>query len=600
MSLAGLSACQSEELVNTEKEGTLEFYTSTKIDTRTSLQDGKTVVWNQGDAIAVYDFAAPKHRFEADIEGGVAYFRGNITPKYGSFIAAYPYENASENTVNKDILMRLPSEQTAVADGFGPGLNLSVAKGERNLDGSPSEVRFRNVCQLFKLEIPANVDNRITKIQLTAETGIAGEMTIAHDDHNPMITVNSGSPNTIALLPPSGTTAFAQGTYYMVAAPVQVKGFTLTLTDTQDKVYTQHSSSTVGGVWGVIYNLGTVDLIDKPTVTANHYYEGTVLKGTNLSLTSPTSDKAWSAVVKNAQGETVRTLASGSGTLTSDYTDANWPYLPVGTYTVDYTYTTANDKQMNASTTFQITERPQFTVTMNAASPHTYYSGDEVKKDVDKANSMDKNQVTEIFLAVNGIDLSILNNENYSYSVSNSFGGIVSSKTGNKATFDDISITQLGENTLNASATFDGVIQSDDKKVWITGLPFLHNPPSLDVWSKSGDITSNDDGSLRFGNMSTGDQILTFNGVNIPIGTSMTLDYHFYCHSTLTQGTTFTISAGNETWASGSVGYNEKATYESTIGVMNNYVTTQIICKNSFGTGITYTDLYRIGLSYAK
>ena len=58
MCLLGLSACQNEEIFTTEGEGTLEFYTSTQIDTRTSLQDGRTVVWNQGDAVAVYDFAA--------------------------------------------------------------------------------------------------------------------------------------------------------------------------------------------------------------------------------------------------------------------------------------------------------------------------------------------------------------------------------------------------------------------------------------------------------------------------------------------------------------------------------------------------------------
>ena len=93
--LLGLAACQNDDSFLAEKQGTLEFYTSTEIDTRTSLQDGNKVVWNEGDAVAVYDFAATKKRFVAEINEGTTHFRGNITPKYGDFIAAYPYDLAA-------------------------------------------------------------------------------------------------------------------------------------------------------------------------------------------------------------------------------------------------------------------------------------------------------------------------------------------------------------------------------------------------------------------------------------------------------------------------------------------------------------------------
>ena len=51
--LLGLAACQNDDSFLAEKQGTLEFYTSTEIDTRTSLQDGNKVVWSAGDAVAV-------------------------------------------------------------------------------------------------------------------------------------------------------------------------------------------------------------------------------------------------------------------------------------------------------------------------------------------------------------------------------------------------------------------------------------------------------------------------------------------------------------------------------------------------------------------
>ena len=593
--LLGLAACQNEDSFLAEKQGTLEFYTSTEIDTRTSLQDGNKVVWNEGDAVAVYDFAATKKRFVAEINEGTTHFRGNITPKYGDFIAAYPYDLAAENDNARKIIMYLPEEQTAVKDGFGPDLNLSIAKGSRHVDGTPSEVRFRNICQLFKLSVPAYTANRIAKIELTTNTAIAGQLTADYTDYNPVITTNSQGSNTIALYPPTGSESFAEGTYYMVLAPVAVEGFTLTLTDINGKTYTQHSSASVGGNWGVICNLGNVDLIDKPVITPKHVYENGTLMGTQVTMTAPVSDKAWSAVIKNASGEIVRTLAEATGELTSDHTDDTWPYLPQGNYTLEYTYTTANGKQMHASSPFAITEEPQFSVTLDANSTYSYY----LAGDVDKANSMDKNAVTGIVCQAHGILPSILANDKYGFSLNNNFNGTIASTSDNVANYNNISINQLGESELTTSVTFDGVTKVASKKIRITGLPFRHEPPTTSLWSKDGDVT-NEDGYALFGKWSGGSQKLTYNDVNIPAGTKMSLAYKIRMRSEPVE-TVFTISANNQTIftdrVSGTAG--EKRPEGSTT-FTNSGNTTQIICNNSYGAGLTFTELHLIALSYSK
>ena len=593
--LLGLATCQNDDSFLAEKQGTLEFYTSTEIDTRTSLQDGNKVVWNEGDAVAVYDFAATKKRFVAEINEGTTHFRGNITPKYGDFIAAYPYDLAAENDNARKIIMYLPEEQTAVKDGFGPDLNLSIAKGSRHVDGTPSEVRFRNICQLFKLSVPAYTANRIAKIELTTNTAIAGQLTADYTDYNPVITTNSQGSNTIALYPPTGSESFAEGTYYIVLAPVAVEGFTLTLTDINGKTYTQHSSASVGGNWGVICNLGNVDLIDKPVITPKHVYDNGILVGTKVTLTAPVSDKAWSALIKNANGEIVRTLTEATGELTTDHTDDTWPYLPKGNYTLEYTYTTANGKQMNAASAFTITEEPQFTVTLDANSTYSYY----LVGDVDKANSMDKNAVTGIVCQIHGILSSILTNDKYGFSLNNNFNGTIASTNENVANYNNISINQLGESELTTSVTFDGVIKVANKKVWITGLPFRHEPPTTSLWSKDGDVT-NEDGYALFGKWSGGSQKLTYNDVNIPAGTKMSLAYKIRMRSEPVE-TVFTISANNQTIftdrVSGTAG--EKRPEGSTT-FTNSGNTTQIICNNSYGAGLTFSELYLIALSYSK
>ncbi len=604
----GLTSCQNDELVAPAADSaTLAFYTPVKIETRTMLENGKTVVWQEGDEIAVYDFSAPKHKFSATIMDGSAHFLGNITPRHGSFIAAYPYNLAAENSVsNNSILMQLPSQQTAMLGGFADDLNLSIAEGERHVDGSPSQVTFHNVCQLLKFNIPTYAADRIASIVLSTTSGIAGNMVVAFEDHDIVVTMDSGASNSITLKPQEGTTAFAEGTYYFVVAPTALESFTLTLTTLEGKTYSQSCSNNeiIEGRSGFIYNLGNLDLIDVPAATTKHVYVGGQLVGTNLSLTAPNSDKQWSAVVKNANGVEVRTLSSAIGTLTSEYTSsAQWPYLPQGTYTVDYTYITANGKDMTGSTTFQVTEKPVFSVTTSAGSSYTYYTGDEVTRDVAKANSMTPHQVTGIACTINGIADAILTNSNYTVSVANSFGaGAVANAGGSVVSFADISISTLGENSLSTSATFDGVTKSDDKKFQITGLPFSFNPPTGTNWGSNGSgIVWNED-HARLGNWSgAGSRYIFYNGIKIPAGTKMTLDYKLETRmDNLASSQTSTIVGGNDTWFS----YKEDGTgaepHEAQTTVTASAEITEIRCTNSYGSGQSHTKVYRIGLTYAE
>ena len=596
--LLAIVACQNDDAFLAEEQSSLEFYTSAEIVSRTSLQDGKTVVWTEGDAVAVYDYIAPKTKFIAAVEEGTARFKGNITPKYAEFVAVYPYDLAADNNVNKSILITLPSEQTAVKDGFGPNLNLSIGKGSRNVDGSPSEVRFRNICQLFKLNIPTYAANRIAKIELTANSVIAGQLTVDHSDYSPVVTTNEQGVKTIALLPPSENTTFAEGAYYMVLAPETVEGFTLTLTDTNGKTYSQHSNTSIGGNGGVICNLGNVDLIDKPIITHKHVYDNGILVGTKVTLTAPVSDKSWSAVIKNANGETVRTLSEATGTLTTDHTDAKWPYLPKGKYTVEYTFTTTNGKQMNASTSFSITESPKFSLSMTAYSTYSYYGAGNI----DKANSMDAYAVDGISTTVNGISQTILSNNNYTISRTNAFGGTESDYKNGVISYNDITITQLGESILSASFTFDGVTENVSQKVYITGLPFNHQPPTSNLWSESGDVNF-ESNYVRIGNAASanGGEI-TFNGISIPANTKLQLGYHFYIYEEI--GVTYKIQVGgkeilketlDEAWHNTEKEYNGYKEF-----ITNGSVVTSVKCISDYGLAQSHSKTYKIALSYSK
>lgn len=592
-----LSSCQNEELVSQEGEMPLEITTSTQTETRTSLADnGKSVLWNEGDAIAVYDFATSKRKFVAEINDNNTHFKGKITPKYGSFIAAYPYDLAAENDVNKKILLYLPEEQTAVEDGFASGLNLSIAKGERNVDGSPSQVQFRNICQLFKLTIPEYISNRVAKIELTANTAIAGELTVDYSNYDPAVTTSNQGSRTIALLPASGTSAFGSGVYYIVIAPVALDGFTVKLTDTNGKLYTQHSNSQFGGTGGFICNLGSMDMIDKPVITPKHYYSEGVLMGTNVTLTAPVPDKPWSAVIKNANGDVVRTIAEATGTLSTDHTDATWPYLPKGNYTVEYNYTTSNGKQMAATSDFTITEDPQFSVTLAANSTYSYY----LAGDVDKANSMDKNSVSGIVCQAHGILPSLLANDKYGFALNNNFNGSISSTGDNVANFNDISISQLGETELSASVTFDGTTKTGTQKVRITGLPFHHEPPTSDNWSANNGQTSFESDHVKTGAAGSNGEF-SFNGIQVPAGTKMSLQYRVEVYMDNALSTQrYQISVGNQTVFNFSTGDSGTKSFDESQVFTSNADANIIKCYTGYCYGRSNSKTYKIALSYSK
>lgn len=583
--LLALAACQSDELQIPDAEGcTLEILTSTEHATRTALlEDGKTVVWEQGDAIAVYDYIAPKKKFVAEVSEGTTRFKGNITPKNSSFLAVYPHDLCEDELQSQKVAINLPSEQIAVPGGFAPNTNLSIGKGERNVDGSPSQVTFRNICQLFKLQVPSYIDGRITKIVLATNKAIAGKLLIDCSGSVPSVAVDNQENTSVTLLPPAGSTTFAEGTYYMALAPVQAEGFCLTMTDTNGKSYSQHSKQAFGGTSGVIYTLGALDLVEQPAVTAQHVYVSGVLQGTEVSLTAPVPDREWTATITNASGVTVRSLAKSAGTLKSEATDAAWPYLPKGAYTVNYTFLTANGKEMGSSVSFQISENPEFGLFQQAASSYTYYAGDEVEKNVTRANSIEAFTVTAISSSVTGISEAILNNANYSITYTNDFSGSVTASSNSAVTYADKKYSATGAYTLGATATFDGVTKSDTKSVHITGLPYSAVPPKEGDWSgKANDWTysKNSHQGVRLYDQQISK---SFNiPANVDVNVKQDVDVH-----TSTVGTTYTLYAGGNSIFSLEAGgkaasencHEDKGTYPGTLTVDN----PSVACDNSYG-----------------
>lgn len=475
-------ACSENDVVDYEAGGLQPLVISaTPVETRTLLaDDGKSIVWQSDDEIAVYDFVAPKHKFTLESsDRSKARFLGKITAKKDNFLALYPYSLGAENlTEANSISVQLPAQQTAQANTFASGLNISVGKGARNVDGSPSVLTFYNVCQLLKFEVPEYVSGKIKEIRFSTNTSVAGTMQVDYSGSIPSVAVLVDGRREITILPPAQATTFASGTYYIVTAPVQMTGFRMSFT-CEGTSYALSSGSTFGGEAGKIYSLGKIDLVNTPSANAVHVYNQGVLMGTRLSLSNaPFEGKEWSAVVKNANGTVVRTL-QGTGNLTSSENDATWPYLPRGGYTVEYSFDNSNGKRITKTMQFSVVEKPTFTVSTYAYTSFSYYKGDGVERDVETANSLHNMTIYEPRITINGIDSKILKSPNYTFtSQISSVSSSVKGRDGAVITFNNATVGNLGAYSLTGLVSFDGTSVSAVKTVYITGIPYNAEPPT--------------------------------------------------------------------------------------------------------------------------
>ena len=474
-------ACTSDSIpeVNTDEADRTDMTFLAQIaETRTALaEDGTTVIWSAGDEVAVYDHQVAKQTFTSSTENDRTQFTGQVSKNTTDFLAVYPEALASENLLSDGkIGATLPNEQKAGINTFGNGLNISVAKGTRKLDGSTIDVTFYNVCQLLEFTIPNYASGKIDKIVFSANNAICGNITVDYNGERPMAAVSADGNKDITILPPGSNTTFPAGTYYIVTAPVSINGFALSFRcGTQE--YSLNSSSTFGGTAGRIYNIGNIDLVDIPAITANHVYTNNVLQGTSVSMTAPFDGCTWSAVIKNSNNVTVRTIAQGTGTLVSPETDSNWPYLPKGDYTVEYTYTTSNGKQITKSQTFK-TEAPTFSISLNALTSYSYYTGDGVTKNIAQANACENNKIYAPTITPS-ISEKILSNANYNniLAVTAPNGCSLKEMTNGRYIYNDYTVSDWKTYTLSASLKFDDVTANADKTVQITGLPYEAIPP---------------------------------------------------------------------------------------------------------------------------
>ena len=330
-----------------------------------------------------------------------------------------------------------------------------------------------------------------------------------------------------------------------------------------------------------------------PTATAVHSYNSQgLLVGTKLTFSNAYPEMEWEARVSDKDGNTVRTI-KGTGELTSEHTSSQeWPYLPKGKYKATYYLHTESGAEKVSSREFLI-NAPQFEVTLGGYTSHSLYE----EGNITAANQADGHTIYDPQIVVK-IAPELIAMKKYGYQMEYTFNEEIANSVQNTVTLNTVKLSARTQPyVISSDVTFDGVRVQKSRNFLLTGIPFHFEPPTTGTWEKNGKVEDSD-GYARFGHMSDGAQTFTYKKLAIPAGTNLVLDYKFMVTGDLEN--TFTIYAGEQALVSETAsGYDEK-NREGTEPFTSSSATTYIRCRNSYGGGLSYTNLYRVGMKYRQ
>ena len=415
------------------------------------------------------------------------------------------------------------------------------------------------------------------------------------------------------------------GTYYINVPPVNFgKGFSLLLQGPDGTMYKSFNytdgcnfATTLKGALVPIEVGEFTPYALTSTAVISHTYSSGTLTGSQVQISGVALQGVPSSLVTNYTAK----LTNGAGTEVRSYNSTsiptssqimavsnNWPYLPQGNYTLTQTVTTIYGTTTHTGTVN--VGAPTLQATVDAKTSYSYYIGDGVTKDINQANNCDNSTIYDISTEIK-ISSEILNNGNYSKPVLNSFkldGGdydAVSAGTvsGNAYRFTSLNATgqSWASHNFVASFTFDGVTVEASKKVEITGLPYVANPPKSSEWSRSGGGYW-EDGYAQL-SAGGGSATITKGNFHIPSEIKVNIASNFAVHNAPV-GTTLSVKLGTQTLFSGSIdtAYLSYKTKEYNLNANTTMTSSNktINIENSYGLGDTWGRVYSVIINYAS
>ncbi|MBQ1219139.1 MAG: hypothetical protein IIX76_04155, partial [Bacteroidales bacterium] len=243
--------------------------------------------------------------------------------------------------------------------------------------------------------------------------------------------------------------------------------------------YTQYNGSEIAMPESTITVAKATEPVNISTGSSiAHNYSGGNLTGTTVKVTtsnnSPLPVESWSATLRNSDAETVRTTEGNTsfGTVTFPGTD----YLSrQKSYTLTVTCVVKGDVlNCAAPSTFNAPNPTGIKVNVSGNTTYDYY----LASNLSAANTADyRLKIRDISAGSSGYDASL---GSYATPVKVYCNGTDITGT------TEVANMSLGQHTLQAKMTFDGIEFSGSVTKHVTGLPYeisLEDSPDLTNWS---------------------------------------------------------------------------------------------------------------------
>ena len=239
--------------------------------TRTTLGEGNSVLWQEGDNISVLRPANYEYTLASGAGTRSAEFSGTDFDKTSGYWALYPF-NMGNVTLENDTRVAIPwsgTPQTAVKDSFDPALALM-------LGFSTSEsVSFRQVLSYIKF----TTDFPCTSVRFSASADVVATKLIVEmdDDGNPEIISTEGGSSVVTLS--GGGSRIEPGTYLIAVLPTTLSsGFNISFETAEGNIYDVWRSTSRSGTLkrAGILDLGTFHASDY-AIPSDWRGEGTAL-----------------------------------------------------------------------------------------------------------------------------------------------------------------------------------------------------------------------------------------------------------------------------------------------------------------------------------
>ena len=251
---AMIVACQKTE-ENFEQSDAHELHASIEADgaSKTVLDENNNIRWSEGDQIVAFmnTSLGLKYQLKDSYIGETSGYFSKVSSgssddlgagmEWDHIVAYYPYAESikcARSGDNYQISVILPTEQTYAPDSFGNGSWPMVAVSNDN------DITFKNVCGGMKLQLKGTQKVVAIKLEGKNKEKLSGAATVTaytNDVTKPAITMASGAATSVTLNCGSGVQLNeSTATEFILALPPVLfsKGFTVTVTDAADKVYT--------------------------------------------------------------------------------------------------------------------------------------------------------------------------------------------------------------------------------------------------------------------------------------------------------------------------------------------------------------------------